>query len=178
MSYQSFNLSEQTEEYLDLCITKHGYYTCLMEQLCFFFFIHSTHRLCAWLHKRVNLSTKKKNNNNNKKRLQDSVHKTCSPLSSLIQLIQRTMCGVRPKFARAIKKEPTISRRRRCWVAASSEPQSLLIRNTQEQTIWFGWAHRLQICCISDQRGPHRRQMKNGECCTLLKVRATAETVA
>lgn len=79
-------------------------------------------------------------------------------------------CGVRRKFARAIKKEPTISRRRRCWVAASSGPQSLLISNTQEQTIWFGWTHRLQICCISDQRGPHRRKMKNGECCTLLKV--------
>lgn len=91
-------------------------------------------------------------------------------------------CGVRPKFARAIKKEPTISRRRRrCrrrWVAASSESQSLLIRNAQEQTIWFGWTHRLQIYCISDQRGPHRRKMKNGECCTLLKVRATAGTVA
>lgn len=86
-------------------------------------------------------------------------------------------CGVRPKFARAIKKEPTISRRRRRWVAASSESQSLLIRNAQEQTIWFGWTHRLQIYCISDQRGPHRRKMKNGECCTLLKVRATAGTV-
>lgn len=42
MSYQSFNLSEQTEENLDLCITKHRYHNCLMEQLWFFLFIPPT----------------------------------------------------------------------------------------------------------------------------------------